>query len=76
VADPVYGDGKPLLVSSIKPRFKLAKKEEEEKPLLGRLALHASLLQIRDLNGVQLNLEALLPKDLRATLNQLRKAHR
>lgn len=76
VADPVYGDGKPVLVSSLKAKFNLSQKEDEEKPLLGRLALHASLLQVKDLKGNELNLEALLPKDLRATLNQLRKTTR
>ena len=73
VGDPLYGDGKPFLLSSIKSRFKLGKYELEEKPLLGRLALHAFLLRIQDRQGEWLSLEASLPKDMRASLQQLRK---
>jgi 23S rRNA pseudouridine955/2504/2580 synthase/23S rRNA pseudouridine1911/1915/1917 synthase len=49
-------------------------KEEEEKPLLGRLALHASQLSFILPDGTHILLEAPLPKDLQATLQQLRKA--
>ncbi|MCR6719449.1 MAG: RNA pseudouridine synthase, partial [Chitinophagaceae bacterium] len=70
---PLYGDGKPFLLSSVKPRFKLSKDELEEKPLLPRLALHASSLKIENTDGKLLELEAALPKDIRATLQQLRK---
>lgn len=73
VCDPLYGDGKPFLLSSIKSRFKLGKYELEEKPLIGRLALHAYSLKIHALQGGMLSLEASLPKDLRAGLQQLRK---
>jgi 23S rRNA pseudouridine955/2504/2580 synthase/23S rRNA pseudouridine1911/1915/1917 synthase len=73
VCDPVYGDGKPILLSAIKPRFKLSKKEEVEKPILGRLALHAFRLTIKDMKGNPLEMEAPLPKDIRATLQQLEK---
>lgn len=73
VADEVYGDGKPVLLSSFKNKFKLSKNEEEERPILRRLALHAWQLKITDLSGKLLDLEAPLPKDLRATLQQLEK---
>ncbi len=71
--DAVYGDGKPILLSAFKNKFKLSKDVLEERPLLNRLALHASQLEIEDLNGELLNLEAPLHKDLRATLQQLEK---
>lgn len=71
VCDPLYGDGKPFLLSSIKPKFKLSKNELDERPLLPRLALHASTLKISLADGTQLLLEAELPKDIRATLQQL-----
>jgi 23S rRNA pseudouridine1911/1915/1917 synthase len=74
--DPLYGDGKPVLLSSIKSRYKLSKKEEEERPILGRLGLHASQLAFTDAHGSAYNFEAPLPKDLRATLNQLRSHQR
>ncbi len=72
--DELYGDGKPILVSSIKrKKFKLSKDVEEETPILGRLALHSYQLRFKDLSGQLVSLEALPPKDLRATLQQLRK---
>jgi 23S rRNA pseudouridine1911/1915/1917 synthase len=73
VADDLYGDGKPLLLSSLKSKFKLSKLEEEERPIMPRLALHAWQLKISDKKGHSLELEAPLPKDMRATLQQLEK---
>ncbi len=70
--DELYGDGKPVLISAIKKKYNLAKKEEEEKPMLGRLGLHSYQLQF-EFRGEQFNLEAEPPKDLRALLQQLRK---
>jgi len=72
VCDEVYGDSKPILLSSIKRRFKLSKKEEEERPILSRLALHSYQLKFT-LNDQPFAFEAPLPKDLRALLQQLRK---
>ncbi|HVT84405.1 MAG TPA: RluA family pseudouridine synthase [Chitinophagaceae bacterium] len=72
--DPLYGDGQPILLSSLKhKKFKLSKNDEEERPLLHRLALHAFQLNFTDANGENISLEAPLPKDLRATINQLQK---
>lgn len=73
VCDPLYGDGIPLKVSSFKSKFKLSKAEEEERPILGRLALHAASLGFIDLDGKEIQLRAELPKDIQATLQQLRK---
>jgi 23S rRNA pseudouridine1911/1915/1917 synthase len=73
VCDKLYGDGKPLLVSMLKSRYKLSKLEEEERPLLGRLALHSFQLAFMDITGELIEAEAPLPKDMRATLQQLRK---
>jgi len=72
VCDEIYGDPKPVLLSSIKKNFKLAKVAEEEKPILSRLALHSSQLNFM-YEGVDYALEAPLPKDLRAVLQQLKK---
>jgi 23S rRNA pseudouridine955/2504/2580 synthase/23S rRNA pseudouridine1911/1915/1917 synthase len=69
----LYGDGKPVFISAIKKkRFNLSKNEEEERPILSRLALHASQLRFQ-LNSKTYDLEAELPKDLKALLQQLRK---
>ena len=73
VCDELYGDGKPVLLSSLKHKFKLSKNEWEERPILNRLALHASSLQFVNTSGEQIKLEAALPKDLKALLQQLRK---
>lgn len=73
VADPLYGNGQPLLLSSLKHRFKLSKDEEAERPLLARLALHAASLEFRLPDGQQIRLEAPLTKDLEASLKQMRK---
>ncbi len=72
VCDEIYGDAKPVLLSSLKKNFKLAKIAEEEKPILSRLALHSYRLKFT-LGGETFDLEAPLPKDLRAVLQQLRK---
>jgi 23S rRNA pseudouridine1911/1915/1917 synthase len=72
LCDSLYGDGKPFLVSSLKRNYKHAE-FEEEKPILGRLALHASKLSFKDGEGRLFSLESEMPKDLRALLNQMRK---
>lgn len=76
VCDELYGDGKPVLLSSIKKKFNLSKKEEEEKPIMGRMALHALSLNFKNMHGGTVELEAPLPKDMKAFLQQLAKNKR
>jgi 23S rRNA pseudouridine1911/1915/1917 synthase len=71
--DELYGDGKPVLLSAIKKKFKLSKNEEEERPIVNRLALHAYRLKFTDAAGVPHEFTAELPKDIRALLQQLKK---
>ena len=74
VADPLYGDGQPVLLSALKQKkFKLSRNEWEERPLLNRLALHSCLLSFTMPDGSAVELEAPLSKDLRATIQQLEK---
>jgi len=73
VCDDLYGDGKPVLLSSLKHKFNLSKNELEERPILNRLALHALSLKFTNINGDMIRLEAPLAKDLKALLQQLRK---
>lgn len=73
VCDELYGDPKPVLLSSFKKKFKLGKQEEEEKPLLSRLALHSYQLHFKDEQGKIMDLIAELPKDMKAVLQQLQK---
>ncbi|HEU4575773.1 MAG TPA: RluA family pseudouridine synthase [Chitinophagaceae bacterium] len=73
VCDELYGDGKPVFISSLKHRYKLSKNQDAEQPILNRLALHAFSLSFTDAAGQKFYLEASLPKDLRAVLQQLEK---
>lgn len=72
--DPLYGDGKPLLLSEIKKKYKLSQHELEERPVLDRLALHAYRLQFLDQAGVMQQAEAPLPKAFTAWMTQLSKS--
>ncbi len=73
VCDEVYGDGKPFFVSLIKRKYNHSEKEEQERPLLSRLALHAYKLEFERADGQLVSVEAPLPKDMAATVNQLNK---
>lgn len=73
VCDEFYGDPKPVLLSSFKKSFKLSRAEEQERPMLARLALHSQSLKFTDEQGTTHTLEAPLAKDMRALLQQLRK---
>jgi pseudouridine synthase, RluA family len=71
--DEWYGDPKPILLSSFKKKFKLSQHDEEERPMLNRLALHSYELKFKDQNNIAFDLKAELPKDMRALLQQLKK---
>lgn len=71
--DPLYGSDEPVYLSSLKKNYKLGKYDEQERPLLNRLALHSHELSFTDIRGFKHLLTAPLPKDLSAPLNQLRK---
>ena len=73
LCDELYGDGKPVFLSSLKHKFKLSKNELEERPILNRLALHALSLKFVTMKGETIKPEAFLPKDLKALLQQLKK---
>lgn len=73
VCDELYGDGKPFLLSNIKRKYRLSDKDEEERPLLSRLALHAFSLSFKKEDGTAIHAEAPLPKDIAACVKQLNK---
>ena len=73
LCDELYGDGTPVLLSSIKRNYNLSKSELEERPILARLALHSTRLVFTNPAGEKFDLTAALPKDMRALLQQLRK---
>ena len=69
--DRLYGDGTKLLLSDLKRGYK---GRDEEKPLVARLALHASEIAIRHpLTRELLVITAALPDDLAIALKSLRK---
>jgi len=72
VCDELYGSDEPVYLSSLKRNYHLSKKEDSERPILSRLALHSLQLKF-DLNGRHFEFEAEIPKDLKAMLQQLRK---
>jgi 23S rRNA-/tRNA-specific pseudouridylate synthase len=74
MVDPLYGKREAFLLSEIKGRRYNLGKEQEERPLLSRVPLHASRLAFNHPEtGKRMEFEAPMPKDMRATLNQLRK---
>lgn len=73
LVDPMYGSREALFLSAIKPDYH-ASSRREERPLINRLTLHARSIKFEHpADGRQTVVEAPLPKDFRATLNQLRK---
>ena len=73
VCDPLYGDGESLFLSSFKKGYRSGK-STVERPLLDRLGLHAlSISVLHPETGQPITIEAGFPKDLRATLRQLRR---
>ncbi|MBS1495672.1 MAG: RluA family pseudouridine synthase [Bacteroidetes bacterium] len=71
--DDLYGDGKPILLSSIKKKFKLSKNDEEERPMISRLALHSYKLIFKNNKGERIEITAEAPKQFRALMAQLKK---
>lgn len=70
--DALYGIETPIYLSSFKRGYTPGAREE--RPLLGRLGLHASHVTFQHTaTDSKITIDAPLPKDLRATLNQLRK---
>jgi RluA family pseudouridine synthase len=79
IADRLYGDGRPLRLSSFKRGWR--GDPWEEKPLIDRLALHAAALELppRSAAGsapgtAALALSAPFPRDMAAVVRQLEKA--
>jgi RluA family pseudouridine synthase len=69
--DPFYGNGTTLLLSALKRGYK---GRDEERPLLGRLALHAAGLELtHPVTRERVRLAAPLPHDLEVGLKYLRK---
>jgi len=74
VVDSNYGGQEALFLSEFKKRKFNLGKYEEEVPMLARIPLHAYQLSItHPVSGEVVTFEAVLPKDFRAVLSQLKK---
>ena len=74
VCDPLYGDGKGIYLSQIKPGYRRGKEAGTESPLLGRLGLHAwSLTFLHPISGEKVTFQAPYPRDISNTLRLLTK---
>ncbi len=73
VCDELYGDGEPFMLSGIKRKYRMSEKDEQEKPLLSRLALHAYRLEFVKEDGTPIVAEAPIPRDMSACIKQLNK---
>jgi 23S rRNA-/tRNA-specific pseudouridylate synthase len=72
VGDQAYG-GKPLLLSRLKPNYRL-KAAREERPLISRPALHCEqVLLSHPVTGAPLSFSAPRPKDIEVGLKYLRR---
>jgi len=70
--DPIYGGSDPIFLSKVKRNYRPS--DHEERPLIARLTLHAHRLTFVDREERTVTIECDVPKDLRATINQLLKA--
>jgi RluA family pseudouridine synthase len=74
VADPFYGRRSEFFLSTVKGKKYQQNRKSMERPLLSRTALHAYRLRIQHpVSGEILQQEAPFPKDMHASLQQLRK---
>jgi RluA family pseudouridine synthase len=71
--DRFYGDGRGLMLSELKRHYK-QHAERPERPLIGRLALHAEVLSLpHPVTGVPLLIRAPMPDDFELALKYLRR---
>ncbi|MBU2914078.1 RNA pseudouridine synthase [Reichenbachiella agariperforans] len=69
--DTYYG-GKPVFLSAIKKKYKLAE-GKEERPLFDRVALHAFSLEINPFDGQAIEVSCDYPKDLSMIISKIEK---
>jgi len=71
--DPIYGGGGEIVLSALKTGYRPSARHQE-RPILARVALHAHRITVDDPGGRgAVDFEAPLAKDIRATVNQLRR---
>jgi RluA family pseudouridine synthase len=71
--DPQYGGSSALYLSRLKSGYRPSPRHDE-RPLIARLTLHAARITLtHPSTNERITFEAPIPKDLRATINQLRR---
>lgn len=70
--EPLYSGNHAIYLSEIKRNYR-AKAGRPERPLIGRLTLHAHRIEVPRPEGVPLSVEAPIPADLERLLHALRK---
>jgi 23S rRNA pseudouridine1911/1915/1917 synthase len=71
--DPLYGGAERIMLSTYKPGYKPSTRHEE-RPLIARLTLHAARIAFDHPAGTgRVTYESPVPKDLKATITQLRR---
>lgn len=71
--DPLYGNNQPIFLSKLKRNYRF-KLDQEERPLIDRLTLHAAEIGFTHPGtGEPVRIATELPKDMRAILHALRK---
>jgi 23S rRNA-/tRNA-specific pseudouridylate synthase len=71
--DTEYGGAAGLMLSSFKPDYRPSRRHEE-RPLIGRISLHAQKIELKHpRTGEAMRFEVPPPKDFRAAMNQLDK---
>ncbi len=73
LADPLYGDGRGLMLSDIKRAYK-AKEDDPERPLMGRLGLHAeSMTFTHPTTNQPFTIQAPMPKAFEIAIKYLKR---
>jgi 23S rRNA pseudouridine1911/1915/1917 synthase len=71
--DPLYSDSTPIFLSNLKRNYRF-KLDQEERPLIDRLTLHAGEIHFtHPITGEALKIVAAIPKDMRALVYALGK---
>jgi 23S rRNA-/tRNA-specific pseudouridylate synthase len=72
VADEFYGNARGLYLSELKADYK--PERDAERPLIGRLALHAESISLRHpTTGAELTIRSPLPKEFEVAMKYLRR---
>lgn len=74
LVDPLYSDNSEFYLSQIKKNYNTSKNEDNEKPLINRLSMHAYSLKFEDIfTNKEIYITVPYPKDFEIVLKQLKK---